>query len=723
MCLFVNEVTHSSAGELLEPSAKCRFQQSFRRQSRHWHLALRSAVRAVLFLLAIAMLESLVGVTGAGADSDPWFFIHQPTVTSAVSVPVAEKLAYPAFLRAVADRNVISVSFAKSGDALSALLDLVNGEYLADVRYAHSERSAIYLALLGAGYTVSAEGASRPASNGSSAPWTKIELAVLILFIWLVVPLGLRRAYRRRGLRQIAQLQAASSRAGTASLARTAHHGTSKAAVVRGRDKELEVPTTRFTDVAGMDEAIEELSELVSFLKDGERYLSAGAELPHGYLLVGPPGTGKTLLARAVAGEAAVPFFAMAAAEFVETYVGVGAARVRKLFEQARAAQPAIIFIDELDAMGRERANHSSSGNDERDTTLNQLLVEMDGFVRNQVVVLAATNRPDVLDAALVRPGRFDCQIVVPVPDRRGRERILEIYLRRRSTSSALDVELIARRTPGFTGADLANLVNTAARLAVREGNGTIEPGHLDEAISVVSIGPARKSAVVAERDRRITAWHEAGHALVGLWLEAAIDPVQVTIVPRGQAGGVTWFPAPDEAFLSRRQARSQLAVAMAGRVGEELLLGDDFTQGAAQDFKAATELARAMVTEYGMSSFGPSYVTPDEARFGVVGQAVIAATNELLDEAITSARELLESARPVVERVANALLEEETLDLETLRHLADRGGAVTVPSSECDMSQELSIRCKEDTASSLDPGPRGEQSAIDDRHEPASPS
>ncbi len=446
------------------------------------------------------------------------------------------------------------------------------------------------------------------------------------------------------------------------------------AGFAKGHGEQAEVPPTRFSDVAGLDEAVDDLSELVDYLKDPERYQAAGADLPRGFLLVGPPGTGKTLLARAVAGEAGVPFFAISASEFVESYVGVGAARVRALFDRAREAESAIVFIDELDAIGRSRSSHSVPGNEERESTLNQLLVEMDGFATSaSVIVLAATNRPDILDQALLRPGRFDRQIAVPTPDRRGRLRILDLYLHRRHVAPDVDPDVLSRRTAGFSGADLANLVNTAALLAVRAGKHSITSSELDEALATVALGPARKSVSVAAGDRRITAWHEAGHALVGLWLEHAADPISVSIVPRGQAGGVTWFPGHDDMFLSRRQATAQLAVAMAGRAAEELLLGDDFTQGAAQDFKAATELARRMVTEYGMGSTGPGFVLPEETRIGVLAERVHASVQALLDEALSCARDLLSPARDVLERVAARLLLEETIDAAVLQELAGR--------------------------------------------------
>ncbi len=495
-------------------------------------------------------------------------------------------------------------------------------------------------------------------SGSADVSLAMLGTASLLVVAWLALAARRRRtgAGQRPGM--FGSSQSAASPAGFA----------------KGHGEQVEVPPTRFSDVAGLDEAVESLTELVDYLRDPEKYQSAGADLPRGFLLVGPPGTGKTLLARAVAGEAGVPFFAIGASEFVESYVGVGAARVRALFDRAREAGSAIVFIDELDAIGRARSSHSVPGNEERESTLNQLLVEMDGFATStSVIVLAATNRPDILDHALLRPGRFDRQIAVPNPDRRGRTHILDLYLHRRHVAPDVDPDVLSRRTAGFSGADLANLVNTAALLAVRAGKDSISSSELEEALATVTLGPARKSAVVAAADRRITAWHEAGHALVGLWLEHAADPISVSIVPRGQAGGVTWFPGQDDMFLSRRQATAQLAVAMAGRAAEELLLGDDFTQGAAQDFRAATDLARRMVTEYGMGSMGPGFVLPEETHIGVLAERVHASVQALLEEALTSARDLLTSGRDTLERVADRLLEDETLDTTMLVAIAGR--------------------------------------------------
>jgi cell division protease FtsH len=441
----------------------------------------------------------------------------------------------------------------------------------------------------------------------------------------------------------------------------------------RGRGEQAAVPDTRFGDVAGADEAVEELRELVQFLRTPARFTKLGARLPGGYLLVGAPGTGKTLLARAVAGEANVPFYAMSGSEFIETYVGVGASRMRTLFDRARSTLKAIVFIDEIDAIGKSRqAGHGNGANDERESTLNQLLVEMDGFQQSPVVVLAATNRPDTLDPALLRPGRFDRQVSVAPPDRAGRRRILELYARRHPLAAGVDLDLLARRTAGFTGADLANLMNQAALVAVRGNAGEIAQACLDEALATVVLGPARRSLEVAERDRVITAWHEAGHALAGLLVPEADDPVQVTIVPRGGAGGVTWFATTDELFLTARQARARLLVALAGRVAEELHLGDDFTQGAANDFRSATEIARRMVTEFGMSALGPRHIAPEEFQIGPLAGDVHAVTHALLEEAITAARALLTRHREVLAALVDLLLVEETVDTTALCQLLD---------------------------------------------------
>ena len=446
----------------------------------------------------------------------------------------------------------------------------------------------------------------------------------------------------------------------------------------KSRRAPADVPETRFTDVAGADEAVAEVKELVEFLNDPERFTAAGARMPTGVLLVGPPGTGKTLLARAIAGEAGVPFFALSGSDFVETFVGVGASRVRQVFTAARKHGKAIIFIDEIDAVGKARSNHpTGSGNEERENTLNQLLVEMDGFSDSGVIVLAATNRGDVLDAALTRPGRFDRRITVPAPDRVGRTKILELYAKDRRFAPDVDLVALGRRTPGLTGADLALLMNEAALEAARQGSQWITNAHLQSALATAVMGRARVSAVVTERDRRITAWHEAGHAVAALLLPHADDPVSVTIVPRGQAGGVTWMGGNDNSFLTRSEAEARLVVAMAGRAAEEYHLDGDFTQGAASDFASATSLALSMVTEYGMSNLGPSsrasYAQLGSGQADRIGEAVDA----LLDQALATARQLIADNVELLEALVAGLLVDETVSGNELSDLAARHAAL----------------------------------------------
>ena len=425
-----------------------------------------------------------------------------------------------------------------------------------------------------------------------------------------------------------------------------------------------EVPQVTFADVAGADEAVDQLREMVQLLREPERFSAVGATRPRGGLLVGPPGTGKTLLARAVAGEAGVPFFAIAGSDFVETYVGVGARRVRDLFAEARKAERAIIFIDEIDAVGRARSSSTTQGGDgERENTLISLLNEMDGFGESHVIVLAATNRPDTLDAALTRPGRLDRQIHVPNPDRRGRTLILEVHARNRPLHADVDLVRIARQTPGMSGADLAQVVNEACMEAARRGTDVVDASCFQAAVATVAMGRARTSALVTDHDRRITAWHEAGHTLAAALLPDADDPVSVTIVPRGPAGGVTWMSGNDDVFLPRKKALAQLVVALAGRAAEERLLDGEHTQGASGDLQGATNLATAMVTQYGMTDFGYAQVDPDTLRLGgqVAAQAH-ARIDGLLRDAHGTATALLAEHATLLEQLAEALLVEETL-------------------------------------------------------------
>jgi cell division protease FtsH len=439
-----------------------------------------------------------------------------------------------------------------------------------------------------------------------------------------------------------------------------------------------EVPTDRFTDVAGADEAVAELREIVEFLRDGSRLAALGARTPSGALLVGPPGTGKTLLARAVAGEAGVPFFAVAGSDFVEIFAGGGAKRVRDLFDRARKAGNAIVFIDEIDAVGRTRSSGPamSGGDSERENTLISLLNEMDGFVGSGVVVLAATNRADLLDAALTRPGRLDRQVQVPTPDRRGREQILRVHSRGKPLAAEVDLVGVARQTPGMSGADLARVVNEACLAAARHRLPDVTTACFQEAVAVVAMGRARTSALVTEHDRRITAWHEAGHTVAALVQPDADDPVSVTVIPRGPSGGATWMGGNDNSFLTRDQARAQLTTSMAGRAAEEVLLDGEHTQGAAGDLQAATSLAQAMVTRYGMTDFGFAQLDAETLRVG--GEVAVLAHREidhLIRQAHGRAVALLAEHRELLSALAEALLDEETLDSPRIREIAAEYG------------------------------------------------
>jgi cell division protease FtsH len=453
--------------------------------------------------------------------------------------------------------------------------------------------------------------------------------------------------------------------------------GKSKAKLLSG-----DTPKVTFADVAGCDEAKQELEEIIEFLKDPQKFQRLGGRLPKGVLLVGPPGTGKTLLAKAVAGEAGRPFFSMSGSDFVEMFVGVGASRVRDLFEQGKAHAPCIIFIDEIDAVGRHRGAGLGGGHDEREQTLNQLLVEMDGFEANDgVILLAATNRPDILDPALLRPGRFDRQVVVDMPDVKGREQILRVHTRKIPLAPSVDLERIAKGTPGLSGAELSNIVNEAALLAARRNKAAVDMADLEDAKDKVMLGLERKSLVLSEEERRLTAYHEAGHALVNLKVPG-LDPLhKVTIVPRGRALGITFsLPEEDRHNYTKAYILGRLAMAYGGRVAEELVFGPDkVTTGAAQDIQQATEMARRMVTQFGMSDVvGPIAVGDREAeiflgREVVQRREVSERTAELVDtevkrvltEAYEQARTILTQHREALDRLAAALLERETLDRE----------------------------------------------------------
>lgn len=442
--------------------------------------------------------------------------------------------------------------------------------------------------------------------------------------------------------------------------------------------KEEDGKVITFKDVAGLEEEKEELKEIVDFLRSPRKYIEIGARIPTGVLLVGPPGTGKTYLSKAVAGEAGVPFFTISGSDFVEMFVGVGASRVRDLFEQAKKNSPCIVFIDEIDAVGRKRGAGLGGGHDEREQTLNQLLVEMDGFGTNEgIIVMAATNRPDILDPALLRPGRFDRQIYVGLPDIRGREEILKIHTKNKPLDSDVDLKVVAKRTAGFTPADLENLVNESALLSARHNLKTI-PMHLIEEASIkVVAGPEKKSRVISEKERRLTAYHEAGHAVTARLLPNT-DPVHmVTIIPRGMAGGFTaYVPDEDRNYMTKGQMEDKLVQLLGGRVAEALVL-DDISTGAQNDIERATKIARQMVTHYGMSdNLGPmTYGTDDEEVFigrdfgrarnysEEVAAAIDKEMRQLIDKAYNMAEQLLKNNMDKLHKVAEALLEKETLD------------------------------------------------------------
>jgi cell division protease FtsH len=428
-----------------------------------------------------------------------------------------------------------------------------------------------------------------------------------------------------------------------------------------------DTPKTTFADVAGADEAIEELQEIKDFLQNPAKFQAIGAKIPKGVLLYGPPGTGKTLLARAVAGEAGVPFYSISGSDFVEMFVGVGASRVRDLFEQAKANAPAIVFVDEIDAVGRHRGAGLGGGHDEREQTLNQMLVELDGFdTKGGVIVIAATNRPDILDPALLRPGRFDRQIVVAQPDLTGRKGILRVHARGKPIAPDADLDIIARRTPGFTGADLANVINEAALLTARTGGKQIHMAALEEAIDRVMSGPERKSVLLSEAERKLIAYHEGGHALVGHAMPHA-DPVhKVTIIPRGRALGYTMaLPAEDKFLTTRAEMQDQLAMLLGGRTAEELIFHEP-TSGAANDIDKATQIARAMVTEYGMSErlgarkFGSQSHSRDYSE--EIASAIDEEIKRMIEAAHDEAWEVLVEYRDVLDNLVLRLLDKETV-------------------------------------------------------------
>ncbi|MFB5284837.1 ATP-dependent zinc metalloprotease FtsH [Peribacillus sp. Hz7] len=464
---------------------------------------------------------------------------------------------------------------------------------------------------------------------------------------------------------------------------RVMNFGKSKAKLYNDDKKKV-----RFNDVAGADEEKQELVEVVEFLKDPRKFAELGARIPKGVLLVGPPGTGKTLLAKAVAGEAGVPFFSISGSDFVEMFVGVGASRVRDLFENAKKNAPCIIFIDEIDAVGRQRGAGLGGGHDEREQTLNQLLVEMDGFGGNEgIIMIAATNRADILDPALLRPGRFDRQITVGRPDVKGREEVLKVHARNKPLADSVDLKAIAQRTPGFSGADLENLLNEAALVAARQNKKTIDMSDLDEASDRVIAGPAKKTRVISKKERNIVAWHEAGHTIIGLVLDDAEVVHKVTIVPRGQAGGyAVMLPKEDRFFMTEPELKDKIVGLLGGRVAEEITFGEAST-GAHNDFQRATGIARSMVMEYGMSKLGPLQFGSSQGQVFLgrdfnneqnysdkIAYEIDLEVQRIINESYERCKQILTKNREKLDLVARTLLDVETLDQEQIQSLYREG-------------------------------------------------
>ncbi|HLB37547.1 MAG TPA: ATP-dependent zinc metalloprotease FtsH [Gemmatimonadales bacterium] len=565
------------------------------------------------------------------------------------------EISYSTFSRELERDNVAKVMFITSGQ-----IQLIEGELKqavsADGRQV--QRFTLVLPVQNSDDLMQRIEA-KVGSIAAKEPKPSIGAVLLQLLPWLIL-IGLWLFFFR-------QVQQGGNRAFA--------FGKSKAKLLTG-----DTPKVTFADVAGADEAKVELQEIIEFLKDPQKFQRLGGRLPKGVLLVGPPGTGKTLLARAVAGEAGRPFFSMSGSDFVEMFVGVGASRVRDLFEQGKAHAPCIIFIDEIDAVGRHRGAGLGGGHDEREQTLNQLLVEMDGFESNEgVILIAATNRPDVLDPALLRPGRFDRQVVVDMPDVRGREMILKVHARKIPLSEDARLDVIARATPGLAGADLANIVNEAALLAARRNKMRVELQDFEDAKDKVMLGVERKSLVLSDEERKLTAYHEAGHALVSLRVPG-LDPVhKVSIVPRGRALGLTFsLPEEDRHNYTKAYILGRLAMAYGGRVAEELIFGPDkVTTGAAQDIEHATEMARRMVAQFGMSEVvGPILVGDREQQIFLgreissrhevsekTAEVVDGEIKRILEEAFQRAREILAANLDTLHRMAAALLERETLD------------------------------------------------------------
>jgi cell division protease FtsH len=507
---------------------------------------------------------------------------------------------------------------------------------------------------------------------------------------------------------------------------RVMNFGKSKAKLYNDEKKKV-----RFKDVAGADEEKAELVEVVEFLKDPRKFAELGARIPKGVLLVGPPGTGKTLLARAAAGEAGVPFFSISGSDFVEMFVGVGASRVRDLFENAKKNAPCIIFIDEIDAVGRQRGAGLGGGHDEREQTLNQLLVEMDGFGANEgIIIIAATNRPDILDPALLRPGRFDRQITVDRPDVKGREAVLKVHARNKPLDEGVNLKAIASRTPGFSGADLENLLNEAALVAARRNKKRIDMTDIDEATDRVIAGPAKKSRVISQKERNIVAFHEAGHTVIGIVLSEAEMVHKVTIVPRGQAGGyAVMLPKEDRYFMTKPELLDKIVGLLGGRVAEEIVFGEVST-GASNDFQRATGLARRMVTEFGMSdklgplqfgnqSGGQVFLGRDlhnEQNYSdAIAYEIDLEIQTFIKDSYERCRQILTENRSMLDLIANTLLEVETLDADQIKHLVDHGRLPDAPNNgNGDENVKVTINNKKEAPKASEPHEEKQDPAID---------
>lgn len=480
----------------------------------------------------------------------------------------------------------------------------------------------------------------------------------------------------------------------------------------KSRAKLVEESRATFKDVAGLTEEKEEVQELIDFLKNPKKFTSMGARIPKGVLLVGPPGTGKTLLARAVAGEAKVPFYYISGSDFVELFVGIGASRVRDMFKQAKMNAPCLIFIDEIDAVGRQRGTGLGGGHDEREQTLNQLLTEMDGFGANEgIIIIAATNRPDVLDPALLRPGRFDRQVTVSLPDKNARIEILKVHAKNKVLAKNITLEYLAKRTPGFSGADLENLLNEAALLAVRRNKKEISMAEIDEATDRVLMGPAKVTKKYTDKEKKLVAFHEAGHAVMGLKLDGANEVQKITIIPRGHAGGYTMMTPKEESFnYTKNELLESICGLLGGRVAEEVTFGE-ITTGAHDDFKKATKIARSMVTEYGMSSLGPMMLEePDGNTFlgrdytknrnisDTVAHEIDEEMRSIINNCYEKTKKIISENKDLLSLIANTLLEEETITKEEIDFLVEHGH---LPEVETKKEEEQVNGVKEDTKKS----------------------